>query len=306
MIRSMEKKVFCFPRIGKYTPVFCDLLESLGLTVLPPPPITEQTAKLGVRHSADMMCYPFKITLGNFIEAIEAGANSLIMFDSRGRCRLRHYWVLHDLTLRRLGYKFQLYHVNFANILRLIKTFNPHLSYAAIVKSLGRGWAELKKVEGPWPELERRRVNIGLVGEIFTCLEPAINLDIEKRLKELGANVFNTVRISDFVKACLRLEAGEKRIYKRRAKTYLNGKLGGNGFENIYNTMYLADRGIDGLIHLLPLSCMPETTVEPILDKICLEHNIPLLRLPIDETRSEMNFETRLETFVDLIKRRKK
>jgi len=128
----------------------------------------------------------------------------------------------------------------------------------------------------------------------------------KKRLKELGANVFNTVRISDFVKACLRLEAGEKRIYKKRAKTYLNGKLGGHGFENIYNTMYLLDRGIDGIIHLLPLSCMPETTVEPILDKICLEHNIPLLRLPIDETRSEMNFETRLETFVDLIKRRKK
>ena len=302
----MGNKVFCFPRIGKYTPVFCNLLEGLGLKVLPPPPITEQTVKLGVRYSADMMCYPFKITLGNFIEAIEAGANSLIMFDSRGRCRLRHYWVLHDLTLRRLGYKFQLYHVNFANILRLIKSFNPRLSYVAILKKLHGGWAELKRVEGPWPELERGKVNIGIVGEIFTCLEPAINLDIEKRLKELGANVFNTVRISDFVRACLRLDSSEKRDYKRKAKIYLNGKLGGHGFENIYNTMYLADRGIDGIIHLLPLSCMPETTVEPILDKICLEHNIPLLRLPIDETRSEMNFETRLETFVDLIKRRKK
>jgi len=142
------------------------------------------------------MCYPFKITLGNFIEAIEAGANSLIMFDSMGRCRLRHYWVLHDLTLRRLGYKFQLYHVNFANILRLIKSFNPSLSYAAIVKRLGSGWQELRQVEGPWPELEKGRVNIGIVGEIFTSLEPAINLDIEKRLKEFGANVFNTV--SDF------------------------------------------------------------------------------------------------------------
>ncbi|MDD8019576.1 MAG: hypothetical protein PHU81_00090 [Acidobacteriota bacterium] len=301
-----QKQVFCFPRIGRYTQVFCDLLESFGLTVLLPPPITERTVKLGVRYSADMMCYPFKITLGNFIESIEAGANSLIMFDSRGRCRLRHYWALHDLTLRRLGYKFQLYHVNFVNILRLIKTFNPRLSYVAILKKLHQGWIELRKVEGTWPALDKRNVNIGIVGEIFTCLEPAINLDIEKRLKELNVNVFNTVRISDFIKACLRLEGSEKRVYKRKAKNYLNGQLGGHGFENIYNTMYLADRGIDGLIHLLPLSCMPETTVEPILDKICLEHSIPLLRLPIDETKSEMNFETRLETFVDLIKRRKK
>lgn len=77
-LSQWEIRVFCFPRIGKYTRVFYNLLEGLGLKVLPPPPITEQTVKLGVRYSADMMCYPFKITLGNFIEAIEGGANCLI------------------------------------------------------------------------------------------------------------------------------------------------------------------------------------------------------------------------------------
>ncbi|MDD8030631.1 MAG: hypothetical protein PHQ25_01360 [Acidobacteriota bacterium] len=302
----MENNVFSFPRVGKYTSVFCHLLENLGLKVLPPPPITEQTVKLGVRHSADMMCYPFKITLGNFIEAIEQGANSLIMFDSRGRCRLRHYWMLQDLTLRRLGYQFKLYPVSFSNLLSLIKKFNPELSYLNIFKKLKQGWGELRKGEGPAPTISREKVNLGLVGEIYTCLEPAINLDIEKKLNLLEVNIFNTVRLSDFIKASLRLDYREKRTYKRRAKNYLNGRLGGHGLENIYNSMYLIDRGIDGIIHLLPLSCMPETTIEPILDKICADHNIPLLRLPIDETRSEINFDTRLETFVDLIKRRKK
>jgi predicted nucleotide-binding protein (sugar kinase/HSP70/actin superfamily) len=228
------------------------------------------------------------------------------MFDSRGQCRLRHYWVLQELTLKRLGYKFRIYPVSFANLLGLIKKFNPGLSYLSIFKKLNQGWEKLKKVEGPPPSILKESVNIGIVGEIFTCLEPAINLDIEKKLKELGANILNTVRISDFIKASLRVDYREKRTYKRRAKNYLNGRLGGHGFENLYNAMYLADRGIDGLIHLLPLSCMPETTIEPILDKICADYNIPLLRLPIDETHSEINFNTRLETFVDLIKRRKK
>jgi len=51
---------------------------------------------------------------------------------------------------------------------------------------------------------------------------------------------------------------------------------------------------------------MPETTIEPILDKICVDYNVPLLRLMIDETNSEANFDTRIETFAEMIKRRKK
>lgn len=299
-------RVFCFPRIGKYTQVFQNLIESFGLTVLPPPPISDRTIKLGVRHSADMMCYPFKVTLGNFIEAIERGANSLIMYDSRGQCRFRHYWILHDLILRKLGHKFRLYPLHLGNIFKLVKEFNPRLSYVTIYKRLRRGWQELKKVEEPSPCIKKDGINIGILGEIYTCIEPAINLDVEKKLKKLGANVFNTIRLSDFIKASVRTDYAEKRIYKKRAKNYLNGPLGGHGFENLYNALYLGDRGIDGIIHLLPLSCMPETTIEPILDKICDDHNIPLLRLMIDETHSEVNFDTRIETFVELIRRRKK
>ena len=53
-------------------------------------------------------------------------------------------------------------------------------------------------------------------------------------------------------------------------------------------------------------NCMPETTVESIIDNICQKNKIPLLRLPIDETNSEANVNTRLETFIELVKRRKK
>jgi len=300
------ERVFSFPRIGKYTGVFTQMLKSFGLSVLAPPPITERTIKLGVKHSADMMCYPFKVTLGNFIEEIEQGANCLIMYDSRGKCRLRHYWMLHELILRNIGYDFKMYPLSLKSLLKLIKQFNPNLSYLTIVRQLRQSWKRLIELEDSTLYTIKEGVNIGIVGEIYTCLEPAVNLNIEKKLKIFGVNVCNTVRLSDFIKASTRTSLTEKRIYKKKAARYLNGPLGGHGFENLYNALFLCNKGIDGIIHLLPLSCMPETTVEPILDKICADFNVPLLRLMVDETNSEANFDTRVETFADMIKRRKK
>ena len=300
------ERVFSFPRIGNYTGVFVKMLESFGLSVLTPPPITERTVKLGVKHSADMMCYPFKVTLGNFIEEIEQGANCLIMYDSRGKCRLRHYWMLHELILRNIGHDFRMYPLNLKNLLKLIKQFNPDLSYLNIIRKLRQSWKKLKEIEDSAPYTIKEGVNIGIVGEIYTCLEPAVNLNIEKKLKKFGVNVYNTVRLSDFIKASTRASLLEKRIYKKKAARYLNGPLGGHGFENLYNALFLCNKGIDGIIHLLPLSCMPETTIEPILDKISADFNVPLLRLMVDETNSEVNFDTRIETFAEMIKRRKK
>ena len=300
------ERILSFPRIGKYTDIFTQVLKSFGLSVLTPPPITERTIKLGVKHSADMMCYPFKVTLGNFIEEIEQGANCLIMYDSRGKCRLRHYWMLQELILKNIGYDFKIYPLSLKNIIKLIKQFKPELPYFTIVRKLRHGWKRLNEIEDSSLYPVKEGVNIGIVGEIYTCLEPTVNLSIEKKLKKFGANVCNTVRLSDFIKASTRTSILEKRTYKKKAARYLNGPLGGHGFDNLYNALLLCEKGFDGIIHLLPLTCMPETTVEPILDKICADYNVPLLRLMIDETNSEANFDTRIETFAEMIKRRKK
>ncbi len=304
-----KERIISFPRVGKYTEVFKNFLESLGLYVLNPPPITERTIKLGVKNSPDMMCYPFKVVLGNFIEEVEKGANCLIMYDSMGKCRLRHYWILHRLILKNLGYDFEIFPLRLISLFKLIRQLNPQITYLEILRQLRKGWFKLKAIEEKHLVKGNNRLKIGIVGEIYTCLEPAINFNIDERLKGYGVQVYNTIKLSDFIKSSLRLDFLEKRAWRRfrkEASAYLNGPLGGHGFENIYNALYLCEKGIHGLIHLLPLSCMPETTIEPILNDICTRYNVPLLRLMIDETNSEVNFETRIETFVELIKRRER
>lgn len=307
MTQNNHVRNVTIPWIGKdYSTLIGDSLRRLGLEVRLPPRTTDKTIQIGVRHSAEMMCFPYKPTLGNFVESLDNGANTLLMYDSGGQCRLKHYWKLHEFALREMGYKFEMYNINFCNVFRVIK----HISGTSSVRILKEAFylynriREVDQLKKAWSETQP---NIGIIGEIFTCCDERINFGIEEKIEQLGAKPVNTVTLSSFIKESffkrVRYPGGKSKYFKA-AETYLNGELGGHGKENIAHLLELIDHNIGGVIHLLPMSCMPETTIEPFITAICRAHNVPLLRIPIDENTAEANLDTRLETFVELIKMR--
>ena len=98
-------KKISFPRIGNYHVPFGYFVGRVfDAEVVVPPPITRRTVELGSAHSPDFVCAPFKFNLGNHIEALEMGADTLIQFG--GLCRLGYYGELHEQILRDLGYRF--------------------------------------------------------------------------------------------------------------------------------------------------------------------------------------------------------
>lgn len=298
------------PWMGKtYIELLTRSLTHLGIHVELPPATTDKTIQIGVRHTAEMVCFPLKPTLGNFVEALDNGADTLLMYDSQGQCRLRHYWKIQEFALRSMGYDFEMYHVNFRNVLGVLKKLGG-ASYAKIVGELFRFYGRVKKVDQAKEAWVDDRPNIGIIGEIFTCCDERINYGIEHKIQKLGAKPVNTVTLSSFIRESvfekLPFPVGKRRRYDRAAATYLNGALGGHGRENISHLLELVDNNIGGVIHLLPMSCMPETSIEPFVTAICRDHNTPLLRIPIDENTAEANLETRLETFIELIKIRER
>ena len=90
---------------------------------LPKP--TKRTIELGSRHSSDMVCAPFKHILGDYIEALELGADVLVQF--AGPCRLGYYGELQQSILRDLGYEFDM--LNFAML-----TGKPLTEYISVCK----------------------------------------------------------------------------------------------------------------------------------------------------------------------------
>lgn len=305
MVVTIEK-VFSFPSMGKYTNIFFELLKALRIDVVRPPPITQNTIKLGVKYSPDMICYPFKVTLGNMIECIENGATDIVMYNNCGTCRFRQYYIVQDLILKNLNYKFKIHQIRPRSLIGDLKKLNNRNSYVKVIKVIMQFWKMVKNMEETYHgEFDSSKTNIAVIGEIFTVLEPSVNMDIISRLRKKGVKTHSFVNIRHLITDAIGGILVKRDADFKEAQTYLDGELGGHAIENIRDTIYFTKNKIDGIIHLLPLSCMPETTIEPIINKLCCDSGTPLLRLSIDETNSEVNFETRVETFVELIKRKK-
>ena len=149
-----------------------------------------------------------------------------------------------------------------------------------------------------------------LLGEFFVLLDPYTNQEIEKTLGDLGVEVQRQIFFSDWLEHVLqpslfyRKESHRERCV-RFAKNYMKRAIGGECIETVGDTVYAARNGIDGIIHIMPFSCMPEIVAQNILPKVSKNENIPILELVLDEQTGKAGNLTRIEAFVDLVKRKK-
>src|SRR5512138_1533809 len=92
-----------FPRFGYDTLALKTFLEELGADVILPPVNSKRTMELGVLHSPELICMPYKITLGNMLEAVDLGADTILMAAGARKCRFGYYHYLQDRALKVLG-----------------------------------------------------------------------------------------------------------------------------------------------------------------------------------------------------------
>lgn len=151
-------------------------------------------------------------------------------------------------------------------------------------------------------------LRIGLVGEIYTLIEPYINLYIEEKIASLGVEVDRSLYVGNWLSEHLLYRplglTSERRI-RKAAKPYLDRCIGGHAWETIGYTADYCQKDYDGIIQLLPFGCMPEIVAESILPTLQKDYNVPILTLVLDELTGETGYLTRIEAFLDLIQRRK-
>lgn len=122
-------RVISFPHLGDYYIAFEYFLSNVtNCTVLVPPKATKKTIDIGGKYSPDFVCVPFKYNLGNYIEALDRGANVLI--SGGGGCRYGYFGELEERILRDLGYEFEFYnmvednHISFRLMYSFCKKMN--------------------------------------------------------------------------------------------------------------------------------------------------------------------------------------
>ncbi|MFX1237479.1 MAG: acyl-CoA dehydratase activase-related protein [Promethearchaeota archaeon] len=137
--------IVSFPNMGPNWVAFKTYFEQNGCEVIVPEPTNRNTIKFGVRHSPEFVCFPFKATLGDFKNALDQGADTLVMAVDCGPCRFGFYASVQERILRDLGYKdFRLIPLEQGDLLTFnwVKTlfqtspFSDYKRYAGAVKAV--------------------------------------------------------------------------------------------------------------------------------------------------------------------------
>jgi predicted nucleotide-binding protein (sugar kinase/HSP70/actin superfamily) len=118
-----------------------DLFGRLGVDYVKPPPSTTKTLTIGAKHSPEFACLPLKINVGNFIEALELGADTLVMAGGHGPCRFGYYGIVEERILLDLGYDFKFLMLEPFNdgkwaFYKTFETLSPGLSLRKLWKIL--------------------------------------------------------------------------------------------------------------------------------------------------------------------------
>jgi len=158
----------------------------------------------------------------------------------------------------------------------------------------------LRKLKGIKIEKKADLPKVGLIGEIYTVCDPTINFEVERKLGLERIEVHREMDITYHLKKII--FPWKDWVIQRKINPYLRSTVGGHGRDAIYEILHYIKEDFDGIIHLLPMACMPEITVRPILEKIHQESGIPFLSLSLDEQVAEAGIDTRLEAFIDVVK----
>lgn len=361
-----NKKKISFPHMGTISYAWSAALRIIGCEPYVEPYTSKKSLSLGTKHAPEAICLPYKLILGNFIEAIEGGTDYVAMITSPGCCRLGEYGKCIENALHDLGYEtkyleLQLYDgikgmYNFlkeasgknnpilfgkAILIAMLKVFmldnlETKLSYCR-AREIKQGDAEkhyqralkyideqdtllgLKKAKQQVEE-EMNKVEINpnkevlyvdITGEIYVVNDEFSNQNIEKELGRMGVQVRRSLTVSSFLKDAIIpkiFRKGETHLQRadRLAKPYLMRDIGGDALECVSDVAYANERGIDGIIHISPFTCMPEIMSQNIFPAMRENCEIPILPLIMDEQTGRAGYITRIEAFVDLMRRRKR
>ncbi len=353
-----------YPHLGNAYIIAKALLDDFDAQYVIPPFNTNKTLEIGSKYCSEAHCLPFKLFVGNMIQAKELGADAMLITGGCGPCKLGYFGEMLKKTADDIGIKMEIVTLevpdqglgelaarikkvsgtsNFVNIAKVVNSAKNVAIQADNLEKLTRikrarqleagsvdkiyrafqndivnikGSKNIlqyikqteKKLNGVLLNENATPLKIGLVGEIFTTIEPYANFELEKLLGNMGVELERKVTISQWIiNDMLRkgLHLPKNSSHEKASKAYLGKIVGGHTHHTIGNSVIHAKDGYDGVIHLYPLGCMPEIVSQAILPAIEEDYQIPIMTIIRDEMTGEAGFETRVEAFVDLLKKRR-
>jgi len=136
-----------------------------------------------------------------------------------------------------------------------------------------------------------------LLGHAYNIFDTFINLDFQKKLQDQGVEVLTIENLPESL-------FKEPVIINKRFRNYWRHEE-----EIMQSIRYFLTKGrneIDGVIFLISFACGPDSLISELIMRDMKVVGLPFLEIIMDEHSGEAGLLTRVESFVEMVRRKKK
>ncbi|KAB3529266.1 acyl-CoA dehydratase activase-related protein [Alkaliphilus serpentinus] len=310
-----------------YYPLWKIYFEELGIEVVTTPDTSKEIIDLGVKNSVPELCVPVKAYIGHFIKLLDMGVDYIYAprFVSilKGQYFCPKFMGLPDMIRHSFDgvedkMLIPMIHAQNDNIAEYknFKFMEERFGVSPKANKLALGKAEkvwlefrnsslrghtaqeaadmiLNKPENHITATNRNPVKIGVLGYVYNLYDPYISMDLVKKLQSMDVSIktFEMMEEKDLNKQL-------KKMSKNLFWTF-SDKLLAAGYS------FYEDEEIDGVIHVTAFGCGPDSMLGKLLEIDSTNYAKPFMTIRVDEHSGENHLQTRIEAFVDMIKRKK-
>ena len=311
-----------------YFSLWKTFFEELGIEVVVSSPTNKIILENGVKKAVDDACLPVKLTFGHALDlagradylfiprlvSIEPDAFTcpkLIGLPDMIRASLNGLPPLLDTCFdlkkgRSLYQSFQELGRNFTHKSSLIKNAfqKAEIRQREFEKTMERGLTPgealkvLERSPSPAPDNPHeppvRDLRIALIGHPYNLYDDYVNMDLIAKLRQGDCQVLTAEMLPSGV---LEKESSAWRedIFWTLARRMMGAA------SHFFNS-----NGVDGIISCISFECGPNSLLQVLIEEEAKKHReIPYMSLILDEHTGEAGIVTRIEAFLDMVRRKK-
>lgn len=147
--------------------------------------------------------------------------------------------------------------------------------------------------EGARPEIPTAgRLRVGVAGHHYNVHDDRVSLGLLNRIRAMGAEPVTVEQVSR------RQAAREVRFLARRIRWEFESRLAGAVLH------WSRTASVEGVVYVNSFACGPGSMIGALIeDQLRHEGSMPLMSITLDEHSSETGLVTRIEAFLDMLKR---
>ncbi len=306
-----------------YYPLWSTYFKEIGYEIVVSYNTNKNIATKGVQLTVDEVCFPVKIYFGhveNLISKAEYIFCPRIVSIEPKAYICPKFMGLPDMIRASFGEK--------ANFLTPTICLQKNLEqdhktvFIDMGKELGvhykkanKAWVRAKKAQTDYENILKKKLTpvdalkgtdnqkivevykehaptIAILGHGYNIYDEYLSMDMIKKLRCNGFNVITP----DMVENDL-IDKYSTRLRKKIFWT-LGKKIMGSLYEFIENNK------VDGIIYIASFGCGPDSLIGHLAEGFIRKNDVPFMLITVDEHTGEAGINTRLEAFLDMLKRR--